>query len=414
MGVPGGRRPADGPGTDRLTPSSRSAAERREGWQRLFLRPLRIAQLAPPFEPVPPRGYGGTERIVSELTEGLVARGHEVTLFASGDSVTDAKLVPTALVGLRSGEWSGDPSGFFALTVEELSHRAEALDLVHGHLEWWNLVLARTVPGVPVVGTFHTRLDQPFAQRLLGDSPLAMVAISRSQASQHPDLPWAGIVHNGLSFESSGLPVRRTDDLVFVGRITPEKGILDAIEVARLSGRRLRVVAKEPYLPSERDYFQDVFRPAMANADVDLIGELGAEERDRVVGSCHASLMPAAWPEPFGLTAIESLACGTPVIARRAGALPEVIREGIDGFFGADPPEMAFHLERVGGLDRSEIRSSVIERFSATRMVDAYEDLYARVLVARGQSAGLVADERSRLPAVASISDARRMRGAGS
>jgi glycosyltransferase involved in cell wall biosynthesis len=183
---------------------------------------------------------------------------------------------------------------------------------------------------------------------------------------------------------------------VFLGRIAPEKGILDAIEVARLTGRTLKVIAKRPVVPHEVEYFDEVFVPALAAAGsfVQDLGELSGQDRDRVVGASHAMLMPGTWPEPFGLAAIESMACGTPVLARRVGALPEIMRDGIDGFFGDDVEHLAFLVDRVDTLDRDAIRASVIDRFSAARMTDAYEELYVRTV-------DEAAERRARRPAVA-------------
>ena len=189
------------------------------------------------------------------------------------------------------------------------------------------------------------------------------------------------MIHNGLDLTAAPFLPESGDDLCFVGRIAPEKGVIDAIEVARITGRRLRIAAKEGWTPAERAYHDDVFVPAISRADVEYLGELSAADRDRLYAESHAMLMPGEWPEPFGLVAIESLACGTPVIARPTGALPEIIRDGIDGFFGDDTESLAAHVGSVGGLDRMAIRHSVIERFSADRMTDAYEELY-RTLIA--------------------------------
>ncbi len=335
--------------------------------------------MAPPWERVPPRGYGGTERIVDELSRELSRRGHDVVLFASGDSKAPGELVVTVPVSLRSEELSGDQSPWMTVTQLEVLRREHELDLVHGHLDFHNLILARAAK-IPVVSTFHGRLDMPYAQSALVDHPPGLVAISRSQAAQHPTVRWAGIVHNGLTLRTMPFGMRKDDSLCFVGRAAPEKGILDAIEIARLTGRRLRVAAKTPWLPWEREYHAAVFRPALERADVELLGELGPEDRDALLASSFATLMPGSWPEPFGLTAIESLACGTPVICRPVGGLREIVRDGSDGFIAADVPGMAAAVARVPELDRAAIRRSVLERFSVERMADGYEAVYARLL----------------------------------
>jgi glycosyltransferase involved in cell wall biosynthesis len=231
-----------------------------------------------------------------------------------------------------------------------------------------------------VVSTFHGRLDLPWAAALLDEAPRGLVAISQNQASAHPDVPWEAVVHNGLRLADVPFERRRGDALCFVGRVAPEKGIVD--EIARLAGRRLRIAAKIAPMGPEREYADAVFMPALeaAGPDVEFLGELSQEDRDLLVAESHASLMPGSWPEPFGLVAIEALAAGTPVIARRIGALPEIIRDGVDGFFGDDVTAMAFQVERVGTLDRAAIRASVIERFSVERMVDGYEAVYADML----------------------------------
>jgi glycosyltransferase involved in cell wall biosynthesis len=209
------------------------------------------------------------------------------------------------------------------------------------------------------------------------------VAISHNQASTQPDIPWAGIVYHGLTFDESAFREERDESLVFVGRICEEKGVLDAIEVARLTGRRLRIAAKIGPGPVEQAYANDVFKPALARADTEFLGELTGPERERLIGGSYALVMPGAWPEPFGLVAIESLACGTPVIARRVGALPELIRHGVDGFLADDPAQMAFLIDRVAELDRSAVRTRALAQFSASRMVDDYEEVYYRMLADR-------------------------------
>jgi glycosyltransferase involved in cell wall biosynthesis len=344
-------------------------------------RALRIAQVAPPLERVPPHAYGGTERVMHGLIEELHARGHEVTTFASADSDVPGRLVPTVAEPLRSSGYTGDPMPYMIETMLKVIEEAGSFDLVHSHLEWASLLLARTLP-VPVVSTFHGRLDQPWAPDLFDPPVGGLVAISRSQASAHPEVDWAGIVHNGLDFSRSPADRRRSDDLCFVGRVHAEKGIMEAVEVARLAGRRLRIAAKVGPQPEEADFCRDVFLPAIRDADVEYLGEVSGAERDELFATSYATLIPGAWPEPFGLVTIESLACGTPVLARRVGALPEVIREGVDGFFGDDVQQLAFLVGRVDGLDRAEIARSVRERFSAARMTDRYLEVYERVIAA--------------------------------
>lgn len=346
-------------------------------------RRLRIAQVAPPIERVPPAAYGGTERVVHELTLELVRRGHDVTLFASGDSDVPCRLVATVEEALRPAGIEADSGGWFATTVKMVAEQAADFDVIHSHLEWWSVPLAR-MSSVPVVATFHGRLDLPFADKLFADAPDGMVAISRHQASTHPEVPWT-IIHNGLTLDRAPFLEKPGDDFCFVGRVDPEKGITEAMDIALRTGRRLRIAAKVGNIASQRAYYEDVFKPALRRAgdQIEYLGELGPADRDRLFAESYGTLMPGAWPEPFGLVSIESLACGTPVIARRVGALPEIIREGVDGFFGDDAAAMAFYADRLGLLDRAAIRERVVERFSAARMADRYEELYARMVADR-------------------------------
>ena len=346
----------------------------------MTVRPLRIAQVAPPLERVPPLAYGGTERIVHGLVVELDRRGHEVTTFASGDSIVPGRHIVTVETALRPSGYLGDPLPWFHLTMQEVLTRADEFDLIHSHLEWSSLLLATLSP-IPVVSTFHGRLDLPWAGPLLRDPPRGLVAISEDQASTHPDVPWT-VVHNGLRLDDAPFDRRRSDALCFVGRVAPEKGIVEALDIAREAGRPLRIAAKVAPGGTERAYYDEVFKPALdvAGSDVEFLGELTQVERDALFAESYASLMPGSWPEPFGLVAIEALACGTPVIARRIGALPEIIRDGVDGFFGDDVTAMAFKVDRVATLDREAIRASVIERFSVERMTDGYERVYRGVL----------------------------------
>jgi glycosyltransferase involved in cell wall biosynthesis len=358
-------------------------------------RRLRIAQVAPPLERVPPVAYGGTERIVHELTTELVRRGHDVTVFASGDSEVPTRHVPTVHRALRPAGIEGDAGGWFAATVKQVLDLAADFDVIHSHLEWWSLPFTRLSP-VPVVATFHGRLDLPWADRLLQDPPRGLVAISRHQAHTHPTVPWT-IIHNGLSLDRAPFGEGPGETFCFVGRVDAEKGIIEAIDIAVRTGRPLRIAAKVGNLARDRAYYEDVFRPALRRAGslVEYLGELGPADRDQLFAESYATLMPGAWPEPFGLVSIESLACGTPVLARRVGALPEIIRDGVDGFFGDDAAAIAFYADRVGSLDRLAIRERVVERFSAARMTDRYEELYAR-LAGRPDPAGPDADPAAR------------------
>ncbi len=346
------------------------------------LRRLRIAQVAPPLERVPPPAYGGTERVVDALRRELLARGHHVTTFASGDSEVRGESVATVPRALWSSGSSADPVAWFMSTLLDVRDRARDFDVVHLHLELFGAALADSLP-VPVVHTFHGRLDLPGYERVLPRMAGHLVAISRSQAGSRPDVAWAAVIHNGLVF--GPLPqVARGDGLCFVGRADPEKGIVEAMEIARRSGRTLRLAAKLGTRAQERDYYANVFKPALrrAGASVEFLGELLEPDRDRLLAESFASLMPVTWPEPFGLAAIESLACGTPVLATPLGALPEILRDGVDGFFATGVEALAARVDDCAGLDRAEIAASARERFSAARMADAYERVYAGAVAA--------------------------------
>ena len=342
-------------------------------------RPLRIAQVAPPVERVPPLAYGGTERIVHELTTKLVEAGHDVTVFASGDSDVPCRLIPTSAGALRPAGID-DFKQWFASTLDIVRAHMPEFDIVHSHLEAWSIPLARSAT-VPVVSTFHGRLDLPWTLHAFDSPPDGLVAISRSQASAHPNLPWT-IIHNGLTLDRAPFIEQPSDALCFVGRVDPEKGILEAMEIARRTGRTLRIAAKIGTVKHQVDYYENVFKPVLkaAGRNIEFLGELEPGDRDKLFADSAATLMPGAWPEPFGLVCIESLACGTPVLARRVGGLPEIIREGVDGYFCDDVTAFEFFLDKLPALDRSGIRSRVIDRFSAARMADRYQELYARMV----------------------------------
>ena len=374
----------------------------RSGLTALSNPTLRIALVAPPAEPVPPPGYGGTERVIAELARELTSRGHDVTLFASGDSDVPCALVPTVPRALRPANEMESEEARTITTILDVARQADRFDLIHAHLEWYNPLLA-AFAGVPTAMTFHGRLDFPFAPHVLSYAPRGLVAISAAQMAAHDSIPWEGVVHNGLDLSRSQFETKRSDALCFVGRIAPEKGAVDAIEIARRTGRPLRIAAKKGVTPKEVDYFESVFEPALEGADVEYLGELSSPDRDKLLSESYASLMPGSWPEPFGLVAIESLACGTPVICRRVGALPEIVREGVDGYFGDDATAMAFRVGQVDNLDRKAIRESVINRFSAKRMTDGYEKIYAALLEDRpgmeaSRAAGVAAGASPAIP----------------
>jgi glycosyltransferase involved in cell wall biosynthesis len=341
--------------------------------------PLRIALLAPPMEPVPPPAYAGTERVVATLAEELTARGHEVTLFGSGDSAVSCELVPVVPKSLWATGYRGDVSAWIMLTIARAWEQHERFDLIHSHVETLGLPFARACP-TPVLTTLHGRLDTGGTPALLDtftDAPL--VAISDSQRRWWPRANWLATIHHGLYLDRIPAGDGSGGHFALVGRATPEKGIAEAVELATRTGRPLRVAAKVHDV-AEQEYFETLVRPAIDSGVMEFLGEVGPERRDALYGGAIATLMLGAWPEPFGLVAIESLAAGTPVIARRAGALPEIIEHGVDGFLVDDLTEAEYAVSRLPGLDRAAIRDRALRRFAAARMVDDYELVYRRVI----------------------------------
>jgi glycosyltransferase involved in cell wall biosynthesis len=340
---------------------------------------LRIAVVSPPMLPVPPATYAGTERVVAALVDELHRRGHRVTLFAPGDSETPAELVATVDRSLWSQGYKGDVSSFINLTLAEVSKHVGNFDLIHSHVETLGFLFARLCP-TPVVTTLHGRLDHSGMPELLEEfRDIPLVAISDSQRRWSPQANWMATIHHGLPLERLPFSDQTGTYLAFVGRVTPEKGVADAIELARRTGLPLRMAAKV-YDPAEREHFEEVVQPAIEEGVVTFLGELGPPERDALYAGAAATLMLGAWPEPFGLVAIESMATGTPVIARRAGGLTETIEHNLTGFLVDDLTEAELAVRHVADLRRVLVRQHVIERFLPARMVDEYEAVYRRLV----------------------------------
>jgi glycosyltransferase involved in cell wall biosynthesis len=340
---------------------------------------LRIALISPPMLPVPPPTYAGTERVVAALGETLVVNGHDVTLFAPGDSEFSGTLVASPDQSLWSRDYRGDVSSFINVTLAKVWARHGDFDIIHSHVETLGFLFARYCP-TPVVTTLHGRLDVSGIPDLLEEfSDIPLVAISDSQRRWGEDANWVATIHHGLPLEQ--MPFRSVPGnyLAFVGRITPEKGIADVIELARRTRLPLKMAAKV-YDKHEQTHFDEVVLPAIEKGIVEFLGEVGPLERDPLYASALATVMLGAWPEPFGLVAIESLATGTPVIARRAGALTETIEHGIDGFLVDDLIEAELAVSMIGDLDRTRIRERALERFSPERMTTEYEAVYAALL----------------------------------
>jgi glycosyltransferase involved in cell wall biosynthesis len=345
---------------------------------------LRVLLVAPPMLPVPPPTYAGTERVVAAIGDELHRRGHEVGLVAAGDSDVPYQHIPTVDHSLWRSGYRGDVASYMQHTVEVAWREAARFDIVHAHLENHGLVFAEHCE-TPVISTMHGRLDVAGMPELLqAHENVPLVAISDSQRRWFPDLNWVATIHHGLPLETMPSSTAHGDYLAFVGRITPEKGIKDAIELSRMTGIPLRVAAKVHDGP-ERDHFDEVVQPAIDANEIEFLGEVGPMERDPLYAGALATVMLGGWPEPFGLVAIESMATGTPVIARRAGALTETIEHGVTGFLVDDVNEAALAVEMVKELDRAEIRRVTLERFSPRRMVDEYERAYRSVLAGRSR-----------------------------
>jgi glycosyltransferase involved in cell wall biosynthesis len=346
---------------------------------------LRIGVAVPPMLAVPPVSYAGTERVVAVLVAELHRRGHKVTLFAAGDSTVECELVPTIPQSLWSIDYRGDISNYMALTIAKVWQQQDRFDVIHSHLETTAFPFARH-SSTPVVSTLHGRLDVSGIPALMTEfTDIPLVAISKNQRRWAPHANWVATIHHGLELEQVPFSAQPGEYLAFVGRVAPEKGVRQAIELARRVGLQLRMVAKV-YDDAERAHYDKVVAPAVEDGTVDFLGELPPAQRDPVLAGARATLMIGQWPEPFGLVAIESMAAGTPVIARRAGALTETIEDGVDGFLIDDLTEAALAVELVGDLDRATIRRRALERFSPARMVDQYEQVYRRLIEGQRRS----------------------------
>lgn len=327
---------------------------------------------------IPPPGYAGTERVVAVLVSELARRGHEVTLIAPADSQVDCELVPSIHEALWSSGMRGDPTPYIEVTIERAWSVAHRFDVIHSHLDTLSFSFARHSP-VPVLHTLHGRLDMPGIPELLDEfQDIPLVAISESQRRWSPQNNWVATVHHGLPLEDAPFSDRPGDYLAFVGRIAPEKGVEAAIELARSVRLPLRMAAKV-HEEDEKRLFDEVVAPAIDEGVVIFEGELATPQRDTLLTGALATVLLGAWPEPFGLVAIESMATGTPVIARRAGALPEVVDHGLTGFLVDDIYEAQFAVRELASVDRRAVRRTALERFSVSRMVDEYEAVYRRL-----------------------------------
>ena len=341
---------------------------------------MRIAQIAPLCEPVPPGGYGGTERVVSWLTEELVRRGHRVTLFASGDSQTRAKLVPIVDRALRLGSGS-DPTMAHILGIGAAQRRAGEFDVIHSHLDYLAFPAFRE-SDPPLVTTLHGRLDiEGLAPLVQHFSRFPLISISDAQRTPLPEANWLATVHHGLPLADYPMGDGSGDYVLFVGRISPEKRPDVAIDVARRAGVRLLLAAKVD--PADRAYFDRVVRPLLDEPGIEFIGEVDQAQKVELLRGARALLFPILWPEPFGLVMIEAMACGTPVVARRCGSVDEVVADGHVGIVCDDDLDLVRALDAAQAIGRAACRRWVERWFSVEHMATGYEQLYRRLVAAR-------------------------------
>jgi glycosyltransferase involved in cell wall biosynthesis len=356
---------------------------------------MRIAQVAPLYESVPPKLYGGTERVVSYLTEELVRLGHEVTLFASGDSETQARLVPACPRALWRDRDCRETLPHHIRLLELVFQDVSRFDVMHFHCDYLHFPLLRRYP-CPSLTTLHGRLHVPDLQPLFAEyAEVPLVSISDDQRRPMPWANWQATVYHGLPRDLHTFREWPGDYLAFLGRISPEKRLDRAIEIARRTGRKLKIAAK--IYPEERDYYTQTIEPLLQASQpfVEFLGEIGGREKDAFLGNAYALLFPIDWAEPFGLVMIEAMACGTPVIAWRGGSVDEVIVDGVTGFVVESLDDAVAATRRVGTLDRRACRRHFEASFTAARMAAEYLAVYDAVIggtdletVARWNTAG--------------------------
>jgi glycosyltransferase involved in cell wall biosynthesis len=339
---------------------------------------MRIAQVAPLFESVPPKTYGGTERVVSYLTEELVRQGHDVTLFASGDSVTAARLIACTERALRLDPHCIDQLAHQIVLLEQVFNHAREFDVIHFHIDYLHFPMSRR-ERIHQLTTLHGRLDLPDLvplYREFGEMPL--VSISEAQREPLPWVYWVATVYHGLPENLYTFRREPGKYLAFLGRISPEKRVDRAIAIAKRVGMPLRIAAKVD--AADKEYFASSIEKLLDHSLVEYVGEIGESEKDEFLGKAYALLFPIDWPEPFGLVMVEAMACGTPVIAYRGGSVPEVMDHGVTGFIVDDEDEAVRALERVRTLDRARCRQGFEKRFSVSRMARDYVSIYEQIV----------------------------------
>lgn len=340
---------------------------------------MRIAQVAPLHESVPPKCYGGTERIVHYLTEELIKKGHEVTLFASADSRTSARLIPCCQESLRLASNCQDRLAHHILMLEKVAQMADQFDLIHFHIDYIHFPLMRRLK-TPHLTTLHGRLDIPDLVPLYQEFvDMPLVSISNDQRKPLPFARWVGTVYHGLPKDLYRFYARPGNYLAFLGRISPEKRPDRAIKIAERVGMKLLMAAKID--ETNREYYENVIKPMLKSPWVEFVGEINDREKNEFLGKAYALLFLIDWPEPFGLVMIESMACGTPVIAWRCGSVPEVIEEGVSGFIIESMEEAAKAVEKVQDIKRILCRKAFERRFTSERMAEDYLRIYGELLV---------------------------------
>jgi glycosyltransferase involved in cell wall biosynthesis len=338
---------------------------------------MKIAQVAPLTEAVPPKFYGGTERVVAYLTDALVELGHDVTLFASGDSMTKAKLDAIWPRALRLDSTVKDYYAPVFMELETVARRAHEFDVIHAHLDYFGFPLLRRL-GVPSVTTLHGRLDMPELPALYGlYGDIPVVSISDSQRVPLPQANYVATVLHGLPKNLLAKGPGTGGYLAFLGRISPEKAPDAAIRIAAKAGMKIKMAAKVDKVDEE--YFKTTVEPLLPLGDIEFIGEIGEHQKGEFLGNAAALVFPIAWREPFGLVMIEAMACGTPVIAFNNGSVPEVLEDGLTGFIVENEEEAARAVAKISTLDRDRIRAEFDRRFTAHHMAENYLRLYSRL-----------------------------------
>ncbi|MFL5742876.1 MAG: glycosyltransferase family 4 protein [Flavisolibacter sp.] len=359
---------------------------------------MKIAQVAPLYESVPPKFYGGTERIVHYLTEELVSSGHKVTLFASGDSQTNAELIPVTQQAIRLNAECEDGLALHIVQIQEVLQRANQFDVIHFHTDYLHFPFSQNLK-VPHLTTLHGRLSIPELQVVYQKFKNPVVSISNDQRKPLPQANFIATVYHGLPLDLHKTGTGNEGYLAFLGRISPEKGIDMAIEWAEASGVPLKIAAKVDKI--DKEYFETRIKPLFNHPRIEFIGEINEKQKTEFLGNALALLFPINWNEPFGIVLIEAMACGTPVIARGLGSVPEIIQHGENGFIANETREAVEYIHQAKFIDRTRIRSVFENRFSSKRMAEDYLKLYQKLCLQKSIDAKLIGlrDQNNKVPA---------------